>query len=95
MLRYKAGYKFVEGGVHAQILDFPSVISCGKDLEEARWMLASALVDMAEFSLERGEGLPIPNPLITDADADIEEPIHLHFQASSLVEEVPAGVVVP
>ena len=23
MLRYKAGYKYVDGGVHAQVLDFP------------------------------------------------------------------------
>ena len=24
MLRYKAGYKSVEGGVHAQVVDFPA-----------------------------------------------------------------------
>ncbi len=24
MFQYKAGYKFVEGGVHAQVLDFPA-----------------------------------------------------------------------
>jgi hypothetical protein len=24
MLRYKAGYKYVDGGVHAQVLDFPA-----------------------------------------------------------------------
>ena len=29
MLQYKAGYKFVGGGVHAQVLDFPAAITCG------------------------------------------------------------------
>jgi predicted RNase H-like HicB family nuclease len=94
MLTYKAAYKFVEGGVHAQILDFPSVISCGQDLDEARRMLGSALIDMAELSLERGEALPIPNPLLTDVEFDLDEPIHLHLSASTQVHEVPAGVVV-
>ena len=42
MLQYKAGYKFVNGGVHAQVLDFPEAISCGSDLEDARRMLGSA-----------------------------------------------------
>ena len=28
MLQYKAGYKFVDGGVHAQVLDFPAAITC-------------------------------------------------------------------
>ena len=27
MLRYKAGYKYVDGGVHAQVLDFPAAIT--------------------------------------------------------------------
>ena len=95
MLTYKAAYKFVDGGVHAQVVDFPEVISCGADLDEARRMLASALVDVAGLHLEQGEPLPHPNPLLTSPDADLDEPIHLHVQASSAVDEVPAGVVVP
>ena len=41
------------------------------------------------------KGLPVPNPQVTDADMDIEEPIYLHLRASSAVEEVPAGVTAP
>ncbi len=48
MLTYKAMYKYLDEGVHAEVLDFPGVITFGKDLEEARRMLSSALVDMAE-----------------------------------------------
>lgn len=95
MLTYKAAYQFVEGGVHAHVLDFPGAITCGSDLAEARRLLASALLDLAEFALERGEPLPRPDPSLSDPDADIEEPVHLHLRASTGVEVRPAGVVVP
>jgi predicted RNase H-like HicB family nuclease len=77
MLTYKAMYKFLDQGVHAEVLDFPGAITFGRNLEEARRMLASALVDMAETNLLRGEPLPSPNPSSTDPEADLEEPIHL------------------
>lgn len=95
MLTYKAAYQFVDGGVHAHVLDFPGAITSGPDLAEARRLLASALLDLAEYALERGEPLPRPNPSLTDPDADVEEPIYLHLRASTGVEVVPAGVVVP
>ena len=44
MLTYRAMFKFVQDGVHAEILDFPGVITFGASQEEARWLLASALV---------------------------------------------------
>jgi predicted RNase H-like HicB family nuclease len=91
MLTYKAAYKYVPGGVHAHVLDFPGAISSGADLDDARRMIASALLDLAELALERGESLPIPDPTSTDPDADIEEPLHLHLCASTGVDLVPAG----
>ena len=91
MLRYKAGYKYVEGEVHAQVLDFPAAITCGSDLAETRQLLAVALVDVAETLLELGQPLPVPNPQLSDVEMDIEEPIYLHLRASSGVEEVPAS----
>lgn len=95
MIQYKAGYKFVDGGVHAQVLDFPEAISCGADLDDARRMLASALIDVAETRLEAGEPLPSPNRTATDPEMDLEEPIFLHFTASSAISQAPAGVVAP
>jgi predicted RNase H-like HicB family nuclease len=85
MLVYKAMYKFLDDGVHAEVLDFPGVISWGGDLDEARRLLSSALVDMAELNLERGEPLPPTAPAATDPDSDIEEPIYLLLQAASRV----------
>ena len=77
MITYRAMYKFVDDGVHAEVLDFPGVISCGTDLEQARSLLHGALVDMAETNLLHGESLPAPNPSATDSESDLEEPIHL------------------
>ena len=77
-------YKYLDDSVHAEVLDFPGVISCGAHIEEARQLLAGALVDMAETNLLHGESLPLPDP-----DADLEEPIHLLLKASSRVVLVP------
>lgn len=93
MLTYKAMYKDVEGGVYAEVLDFPGTISFGKDLNEARTNLAGALVDMAETNLLRGEPLPKPDDQKSDPEADIEEPIHLLLTAASRVIQVPEAVV--
>lgn len=93
MLRYKAGFKFVDGGVHAQVIDFPAVITCADDLDAARRLLASALLDVAQARLELSQPLPSPNPLATDPEMDLEEPIYLHLSVSSDVVETPAGVV--
>lgn len=85
MLTYKAMYKFLDEGVHAEVLDFPGAITFGANLEEARRMLASALVDMAETNLLLGEPLPRPDPACTDADADLEEPIYLLLTATTRI----------
>ncbi len=77
MLTYKAMFKFLDKGVHAEVIDFPGVITCGATLEEARSLLASALVDMAETNLLLGESLPKPDPSCSDPEADLEEPIHI------------------
>jgi predicted RNase H-like HicB family nuclease len=94
ILTYKATYKFLDEGVHAEVLDFPGVITCGETLQEARRLLASALVDMAETALLRGEPLPYPDPSCTDTTADLEEPIHLLLTAASHVSVEPQTVMV-
>ena len=93
MLRYKAGYKHVTSGVHAQVLDFPAAISWGADLPEARRALVVALVDVAEAAVESGQPLPVPDPSVANPEMDIEEPIYLHLGASSEAREIPEGVV--
>ncbi len=78
MLTYKAAYQFLDEGVHAHVLDFPGAITCGPDLTETRRLLASALLDLANYSIERGEALPAPDSTLSDPDADLEEPLLLN-----------------
>ena len=87
MLAYKACYKFLGDGVHAWVADFPGVVTCADDLPEARRLLASALQDMAELRIERGEALPVPRPLATDPEADLDEPLAVDLRV------VPAAAV--
>jgi len=89
MLIYKAMYKIDPDGVHAEVLDFPGAMTCAATIDEARQLLASALVDMAQTQLLQGEPLPIPNPEAHEPDADIEEPIYLLLTACSRVATVP------
>ena len=89
MLTYKAMYKFLDDGVHGEVLDFPGVITCGENLAEARRLLAGALIDMSESFLLEGEALPIPDPNISNGESDLEEPIYLILNAASQVKIVP------
>ncbi len=93
MLTYKAGYKFVDGHIHAQVIDFPGVITCAEALDDARRLLAAALLDMAETRLALGQPLSAPNCDATDSEMDFEEPIYLHLTTSTEVEQVPSGQV--
>jgi len=88
MLTYKAMYKFLDDGVHGEILDFPGALTCGKDLTEARRLLSDALVDMAETTLLEGESLPAPNSLLSSEESDLEEPIYLILNASTKIRVV-------
>jgi predicted RNase H-like HicB family nuclease len=85
MLTYKASYKWSGGVALGSVLDFPGTIAYGTSLDEARQNLAAALRDMAETNLLKGEPLPLPEPSITDPNADIEEPIHLLLQTGQHV----------
>ena len=73
MLTYKAAYQFLDEGVHAHVLDFPGAIPCGPNLDETRRLLTSALLDLANYSLERGEALPMPDSSLTYPDAAVVE----------------------
>lgn len=88
MLTYKASFRFVDGKFCGEVLDFPGVVAFGDDIDEARRMLASALVDMAETNLMHGEALPPPNAAATDPEADLEEPIYLLLTATSRVSVI-------
>ena len=79
MLRYKAGYKFVAGGVHAQVLDFPAAITCATISARGPAAAGRGAGRCAEAAMEMGQPLPVPNPLLCDPEMDVNEPIDMHF----------------
>jgi len=85
MIQYKAGFKYVDGGVHAQVLDFPAAITCASDLAEARRLLGIALVDVAEAAVESGQVWPKPKPEAFDTEMGIAEPIYLNLSNNDQV----------
>jgi predicted RNase H-like HicB family nuclease len=93
MMTYKAAYKLAEGVYLGEVLDFPGTVSFGHTLDEARANLAGALFDMAETNLLRGVPLPLPDPLRTDPDADLEEPIYLALQTGHHVSVTVTAAV--
>ena len=94
MLTYKSSYKWADGIVLGEVLDFPGTIAYGNSLDDARRNLASALRDMAETNLLNGEALPIPDQMASDHDADLEEPIHLVLQVGQQVAMTVGATVV-
>ncbi|MEM7812856.1 MAG: type II toxin-antitoxin system HicB family antitoxin [Planctomycetota bacterium] len=77
MLTYTAAYFFDGDGIHAELLDYPGVLSCGVDLDDARENLGAALVDMLESDLSDGRPVPTPKPASDSPEADLVEPLHV------------------
>ena len=82
MLEYHAAYYWDEKSkwYTVQVLDFRGVISQGRTLKSARWMIKDALKLMAECYLEEGELFPRPNPRARDRKVDLVEPIRLDIR---------------
>ena len=70
--------------VVAEVLDFPGVFSQGFDLPDARSMVASALLDVAQVYLEQGRPLPIPNADASAPEADLIEMIPLTVEVGAV-----------
>jgi predicted RNase H-like HicB family nuclease len=83
MLEYHAAFFPIEDGWYlAEVLDFPGVITQGKNLDDARYMIRDALRLMAECYLEDGKPLPKPNPRARNKKAQIVEPICLALKVT-------------
>jgi predicted RNase H-like HicB family nuclease len=81
MLEYHAAYYQEESGWYVvEVVDFPGVVSQGKTLKSARWMIRDALKQMAEVYVGQGQPLPLPNPRAREKKADYFEPVRLSIR---------------
>jgi predicted RNase H-like HicB family nuclease len=64
MINYTAKYTKIGSGYMGQLVEWPEVVTEGKDLEECRAMLRDALNEMMLAYQELGKEIPLGNALI-------------------------------
>ena len=64
MINYTAKYIKISSGYMGQLVEWPEVVTEGKDLEECRAMLRYALNEMVMAYQQLGKEIPLGNALI-------------------------------
>ena len=64
MINYTAKYTKIDSGYMGQLVEWPEVVTEGKDLEDCRSMLRDALNEMVLAYNELGKEIPLGNALI-------------------------------
>ena len=72
MINYTAKYTKIASGYMGQLVEWPEVVTEGKDLEDCRAMLRDALNEMLLAYKELGKELPLGNALIEQLPAEVE-----------------------
>jgi len=72
MINYTAKYTKIDSGYMGQLVDWPEVITEGKNLEECRTMLKDALHEMVLAYKELGKNIPLGNALIEQIPVEVE-----------------------
>jgi predicted RNase H-like HicB family nuclease len=72
MINYTAKYTKIASGYMGQLVDWPEVITEGKDLEDCRSMLRDALNEMLLAYNELGKEIPLGNALIEQLPVEVK-----------------------
>ncbi len=72
MVNYTAKYTKIDSGYMGQLVEWPEVITEGKDLEECRAMLKDALHEMLLAYKDIGKESPLGNALIEQLPVEVE-----------------------
>jgi len=71
MVNYTAKYTKIPSGYMGQLVEWPEVVTEGKDLEECRAMLRDALKEMLLAYEELGREIPLGNALIEQLPIEV------------------------
>jgi predicted RNase H-like HicB family nuclease len=71
MVNYTAKYTKIDSGYMGQLVEWPEVVTEGKDLEECRTMLRDALNEMVLAYDQLGKEIPAGNALIEQLPIEI------------------------
>lgn len=72
MINYTAKYTKIESGYLGQLIEWPEVVTEGKNLEDCRSMLRDALNEMILAYNEIGKEIPLGNALIEQLPVEVE-----------------------
>ena len=72
MINYTAKYTKIASGYMGQLVEWPEVVTEGKDLEDCRTMLRDALIEMILAYKELGKEVPLGNALIEQLPVEVE-----------------------
>ena len=72
MTNYTAKYTKIASGYMGQLVEWPEVVTEGKDLEDCRAMLRDALNEMIVAYNELGKEMPLGNALIEQLPVEVE-----------------------
>jgi len=72
VINYTAKYTKIDSGYMGQLVEWPEVVTEGKDLEECRVMLRDALNEMVLAYLQTGKEMPLGNALIEQMPVEVE-----------------------
>jgi predicted RNase H-like HicB family nuclease len=72
MVSYTAKYTKISSGYMGQLVEWPEVVTEGRDLEDCRNMLRDALNEMVLAYRQMGKELPVGNALIEQVPVEIE-----------------------
>jgi predicted RNase H-like HicB family nuclease len=68
---YTAKYTKIDSGYMGQLVEWPEVITEGKDLEECRFMLKDALLEMVLAYHQQHQEIPLGNSLLEQLPVEI------------------------
>ena len=71
MISYTAKYTKIASGHMGQLVEWPEVVTEGKDLEDCRSMLRDALNEMVLAYNELGKEIPLGNALIEQLPVEV------------------------
>ena len=71
MVNYTAKYTRIETGYMGQLVEWPEVVTEGKDLEQCREMLRDALSEMIEAYQKLEKEMPVGNALIEQLPIEV------------------------
>ena len=72
MTNYTAKYTKIASGYMGQLVEWPEVVTEGKDLEDCRAMLRDALNEMILAYKELGKEVPLGNALIEQLPVEVK-----------------------